>query len=133
MISRHLFPKAFVINTFSMTRMLILLGLTGRSVMAAEVGIVQAATVSLFYAFSANARSLILNQQHPVDAADILYFRVLLLLPLSIAAYFLSSVAMEVELTIVVALILRQPRNQCGSTRRRLPEAKTAAHWFAFN
>ncbi|WP_404359045.1 hypothetical protein [Methylotuvimicrobium sp. KM1] len=94
--------------------------------MATEVGIVQAATVALFYAFSANARSLILNQHTPVAAVDILHFRVLLLLPLSIAAYFLSSVAMEVELTIVVALILRQPRNQCRSTRRRLPEAKTA-------
>ncbi len=108
MVSSNLFPIAFVINTFSMTGVLILLGLSGRSEMATEVGIVQAATVALFYAFSANARSLILNQHNPVAAADILHFRVLLLLPLSIAAYFLSSVAMEVDLTLVLALILRR-------------------------
>lgn len=108
MDTRYLFPIAFVINAFAMTGVLILLGLSGRSEMAAEVGIIQAATIALFYAFSANARSLILNQQAPVNAADVLYVRILLLLPLSFAAYFLSSAAMEVELVLVAALILRR-------------------------
>ena len=71
MITRYLFPLAFMLNAFAMTGILIILGLTGNNAMAAEVGIVQAATIALFYAFSANARSLMLNQQSPGDSADI--------------------------------------------------------------
>lgn len=108
MTSRYLFPLAFMLNAFAMTGILIILGLAGNNAMAAEVGIVQAATIALFYAFSANARSLMLNQQSPVDVADILYIRVLLLLPLSIAAYYLSSAVIEVELMLVLALIIRR-------------------------
>lgn len=108
MASRYFFPLAFVLNAFAMTGVLILLGLAGNTEMAAEVGIIQAATVALFYAFSANARSLILNQESPLDPRDVLYIRLLLILPLSIAAYFLSAAAMEVEWLLALALILRR-------------------------
>lgn len=108
MASKFFFPLAFVMNAFAMTGVLILLGLAGNTAMAAEVGIIQAATVALFYAFSANARSLILNQQSPVDPRDVLYIRVLLILPLSTAAYLLSIAAMEVEWMLAIALILRR-------------------------
>lgn len=108
MATKLLFPLAFVLNAFAMTGVLILLGLAGENAMAAEVGIIQAATIALFYAFSANARSLILNQQSSVDASDVLYIRSLLLLPLSVAAYYLSSAAIEVEYLLAVSLIFRR-------------------------
>lgn len=104
----YLFSTAYMLNAFAMTSVLILLGLAGHNSMAAEVGIIQAATVALFNAFSANARSLILNKQSPVDSADILYIRLLLLVPLSVTAYYLSSAAMDVELLLALALIIRR-------------------------
>ena len=55
-----IFPLAFLLNTFSMAAMLLLVGMFGRSEIAADIGLVQGATLALFYALSGNARNLIL-------------------------------------------------------------------------
>lgn len=104
--------------------------------MAAEVGIIQAATVALFYAFSANARSLILNQQAPLDAADVLYIRMLLLLPLSVTAFFLSTAVMQVELILVIVLIIRRAVEWLQEVRLSKEElmgnTKVAGHYVVY-
>lgn len=95
-------------NSFAMTVLLIVLGLTGKSSMAAEVGIVQGATLALLYAFSANARSLILSKSGAVSAYSIAIWRLFLLMPLAIISYWLSVNAAGVEALLAVILIARR-------------------------
>lgn len=102
------FPLAFMANTFAMTCLLIALGLTGNSVMAAEVGIVQGATLALLYAFSANARSLILGKSATVSAYSVAIWRLSLLVPLAILSYWLSVNAAGVGALLAIILIARR-------------------------
>lgn len=95
-MSRHslrtlfVFPLAAVFNSFSMTALLLVVGVVGRSELAADIGLVQGATLALFYAFSANARNLILSDMEGCAAITLLRARCLLALPLAGAAYYLS-------------------------------------------
>jgi len=104
----YLFPIAFMFNTFAMTAFLVVLALVGKSTMAADVGIVQGATLALFYAFSANARSVILNPTSRIWVRSILLGRLLLLGPLGILALYLSVYLTDVAGIFALALILRR-------------------------
>jgi hypothetical protein len=104
----YIFPAAFMANTFAMTILLVILGLADKVVMAADIGIVQGATLALFYAFSANARSLILNPASKISAQSIMASRLILLAPLAVAAYLLSVVIAGVEQFVTIILILRR-------------------------
>lgn len=95
-------------NSFAMTVLLIVLGLTGKSYMAAEVGIVQGATLALLYAFSANARSLILGKSATASAYAVTIWRLFLLVPLAIISYWLSVNAAGVEALLAIILIARR-------------------------
>lgn len=95
-------------NSFAMTILLIVLGLTGKSAMAAEVGIVHGATLALLYAFSANARSLILSKSATVSAYSVVIWRLTLLLPLAAISYWLSVSAAGVEALLAIILIARR-------------------------
>lgn len=95
-------------NSFAMTGLLIILGLTGNAVMAAEIGLVQGATLALLYAFSANARSLILSKSGAVSARSMMIARLLLLAPLSAISYWLSVNAGGVESSLAFILIARR-------------------------
>ena len=103
-----IFSAAFMANSFSMTGLLIVLSLAGDSAFAADVAIVQAATLALFYALSGNARNLILNQNSSVTAQAVLSNRLVLLMPLAVAAYWLSAVMANVPSSIAIVLILRR-------------------------
>lgn len=104
----YLFPIAFMVNTYAMTILLVVLGLADKVALAAEIGIVQGATLALFYAFSANARSLILNPSSGISAQSVMASRLLLLVPLAGAAYLLSVVPAGVDWLLAIALILRR-------------------------
>ncbi|MDO9216141.1 MAG: hypothetical protein Q7U14_02645, partial [Lacisediminimonas sp.] len=54
------FPLATLLNAFSMTALLIIIGVSGRPELAVSIGLVQGAALATFYVFSANARNLIL-------------------------------------------------------------------------
>ena len=104
----YLFPAAFMVNTYAMTILLVVLGLADKVALAAEIGIVQGATLALFYAFSANARSLILNPSSGISAQSVMASRLILLVPLASAAYLLSVVPAGVDWLLAIALILRR-------------------------
>jgi len=104
----YLFPLAILINALSMTVLLIGLGLSGQPALAADLGIVQGVTVALFYSFSANARSLVLNPTAQVSVGNLLVGRLILLVPLSVGAWYLSVHLAHVEWVLAVALILRR-------------------------
>lgn len=97
-----------MVNTFAMTLLLVSLGLAGESELAAEIGIVQGATLALFYAFSANARSLILNESSQYSAGAIMLSRIVLVIPLALIAYWLSVKVAGVPYLLASVLILRR-------------------------
>lgn len=102
-----IFPMAVMANTFAMTALLIAVGLSGKSSLAADIGIVHGAAVALFFAFSANARSLILSKSSPVSAKSIMLVRLILLMPLSVVSYFLS-VGAGVASSLAIVLVFRR-------------------------
>lgn len=104
----YLFPLAFVLNSLATMGLLIALSLAGKSLVAADIGIVHGATLALFYAFSANARNVILNPASRISLRAILLARLLLLAPLGIAAFSFSVYVAGAETWLAVALILRR-------------------------
>ena len=59
------FPAAALLNSFSTTALLLVFGLAGHPEVVADIAVVQAASLALFYAFSANARNLVLADVGP--------------------------------------------------------------------
>ncbi|NIM39982.1 MAG: hypothetical protein GTN84_02285 [Hydrogenophaga sp.] len=109
-----LFPAAALFNSFSMTALLMAIGLTGDATLAAEIGIVQAATLALFFAFSANARGLILADHQGHVAPNLLRNRLLLLLPLGAVAAFLSVGIGGTPTMLAAVLIFRRMAEWIG-------------------
>jgi glycosyltransferase involved in cell wall biosynthesis len=103
-----MFPLAYLSVTHSIPALLILLGLTGRPELAAEVAVISGATIATFYAFSANTRALILAGSESVTLRDIVASRLILVLPLGIAAVVLSAVSPAVNLSLAGILVLRR-------------------------
>ena len=104
----YIFPLAFAINFFAMTGFMVILGLLGKSELAADIGIVQAVTLALFYAFSANARNLILNPSSRISIRELLFTRIILLFPLGAIAFFLSVSLTGVNWLLAIILIIRR-------------------------
>lgn len=104
----YLFPFAFALNFFSMTGFMIVLGLFGKPTLAADFGIVQGATMALFYAFSANARNLLLNDASKVAFNDVFSVRIILLAPLSAISLFLSVGLANISILLAILLIFRR-------------------------
>ena len=102
------FPVAALFNSFSMTGLLLLFGLAGQRETAADIGLVQAATLALFFAFSANARNLVLGDESGRSAAELLSLRLLLMLPLAGAAYVLSVQIGNASPLLALVLITRR-------------------------
>jgi len=102
------FPLAFLFNNSAITLLLIFVGLTGNPVMAAEIAIIHASTQALFFAFSANARNLILGRDSLLGAHDLLRVRMLLVLPLSVMAFFLVDYVIEINIFLVIFIIARR-------------------------
>lgn len=108
-MSLLLYPAAFMANTFAMMLVMIGLSLFGEPALAADFGLVHGATVALFYAFSGNARSLILADSHGgVSAAGILRLRLMILLPLSILAFMLCIGVIDGGWPFVLMLVVRR-------------------------
>lgn len=102
------FPAAFLANTFTVTGMMIVLGLAGQPELAADFGIVHAATVALLHSFSGNARSIILNPVSTIPVATVFATRATLLLPLGLLSWLLSSHLANVEALLALILVLRR-------------------------
>ena len=104
----YLFPLAFMMNTFSMTALMVILGLCGHVSLAADIGIMQGAMTALFFSFSANGRSLILGSSVDRASHTLFWGRVLLIAPLAVASYALGALPVEADMALIVALIVRR-------------------------
>ncbi|HLX79302.1 MAG TPA: glycosyltransferase family 2 protein [Burkholderiales bacterium] len=103
-----LYVAAYLALTQAMTGLLIFAGLFGRSELAAEIGIVQAATLATFFAFSGNARNLILTDRASVQRGAILAARLALLLPLGAGAALLCTIVARVDPAMIFVLVARR-------------------------
>ena len=103
-----LYAGAYLVLTQAMTALLVCAGLFGRSELAAEIGIAQAATLATFFAFSGNARNLILSERTEVPARAILAARMALLLPLGAAAVLLCTIVGRLDPALMLVLIVRR-------------------------
>lgn len=106
--SRYAFPAAASINFFSITALLVVAGITGKEVLAAEIGVLQAAIAAVFLSLSGNARSIILSGSHGRDERDIFAFRMLVLPLAVIVAYVLIEGAVEVPGLLIFSFIVRK-------------------------
>lgn len=97
-----------MMNTFTMTALMVILGLSGQSHLAADVGIIQGAITALFLSFSANARSIILNPSSHLSIDSISRTRLVLIFPLATASYFLSALPSDADTLLIIALVLRR-------------------------
>ncbi|MBS3955549.1 MAG: hypothetical protein KGZ88_21610 [Methylomicrobium sp.] len=102
------FPLAIMANMLSMTAMLILFSLAGMNHLSADIAIAQAATTALFFAFSGNARTTVLASSSSALAKSIFDLRLILLVPISILAFWLTSTLGGVEQYLAGVLILRR-------------------------
>jgi hypothetical protein len=101
------FPAAVTANTFSVTGLMVVLGLSGNPEMAADFGIVHGAAIALFYSFSANARNILLNRKSAISPSLILGTRLLLFLPLALISLWLSVHFGRVEVLLATVLVMR--------------------------
>lgn len=104
----YIFSVAAMANMLSMTAMLILLSMAGKSHLAADLGIIQASTSALFYTFSANARNIILATSNSGLAKSIFNIRAILLAPLIVAAFWMNSAVSDIEPLFAAAMVLRR-------------------------
>ncbi|NIP30747.1 MAG: hypothetical protein GTO02_12670, partial [Candidatus Dadabacteria bacterium] len=107
-LKRFIFSVAIALNMFSTTAFLIVLSLLGKYEVAADVGIIQGATLAVFMAFSANARNLVLGDKSGQILKQLFEYRLLLLFPLSLVAYVLSKNVIETVSFLALLLILRR-------------------------
>ena len=91
-----------------MTALVVIQGLAGNQELAADIALVQGAALAFFYAFSANARSLILGATSESTASVFLKTRLLLALPLGLGVLWLSITISEVALWLAAPLVLRR-------------------------
>ena len=129
----YLFPLAFLLNASSMTILLIAVGVMGRPELAAEIAIVQGATLAIFFAFSANARSIILGESSKISWLLILRSRVVLLAPLGAAALVISLYLTDATPALALALVLRRCSEWISEiylARREREKNYGSAQWF---
>ncbi len=129
------FPLAALFNSYAMTGLLLMFGLAGASETAADIGLVQAATLALFYAFSANARNFVLADASGRAAADLLRARLLLMAPLAAATWMLAVNIGGAAGLLTGVLILRRLAEWLGeiglAVQERDVEASVARKYLA--
>jgi hypothetical protein len=116
-----------------MTILLIAVGVMGQSELAADIAIVQGATLAVFYAFSANARSIILGDSSKISWLQILRSRVLLMAPLGGAALVICLYLTDAPSLLALALVLRRCSEWISEiylARRERENDYTSALWF---
>lgn len=105
---RWLFPFVYLTVTHSTVGLMVLVGLLGNPVLAADIALAHGATVATFHALSANTRMLILGQSSAVRLADVVRMRALLVVPLASAAFFLATAGTGVPVWLALAVVVRR-------------------------
>lgn len=107
-MKHYFFPVSLAFNAFSLPLIVVCAGLAGRSELAADVSLAQAAMIALFYSLSGNARNLILKSTDKDAERSIMQLRLLSAPVLAAAALLVSVHLSKVDVFISAAVVLRQ-------------------------
>jgi hypothetical protein len=107
-VKHYLFPLSFAFNTFSLSLLVVIAGLTGHPAMAADLSLAQAGMVMFFSSLSGNARNLILKSPDGRIEKSIVQLRLLSAPVLAVAALSVSVSLSKVSLGLALALVIRQ-------------------------
>lgn len=121
------FPLAALLNSFSTTALLLIFGLAGHTEVAADIALVQAASLALFYAFSANARNLVLADKESGGksaSGTLLKIRAALMFPLAFATYIFGVVVGGAAASVASVLIVRRVTEWIGEIALACHERK---------
>jgi len=110
----YIYSSAILLNSFSMTALMMVCGLAGAPGLTADIAVVQGATLALFYAFSANTRNVIFADPSGSATHLMLRTRLFLIGPLAILSFILSSVIGSVDGALALVLILRRSSEWVG-------------------
>ena len=113
-IGMLVFPVAIALSLFSTTAFLIVLAILGNAELAAEVGVVQGASLGVFLAFSANGRNLILSAPNASRFLDLVRLRLFLVPLLCVGVWLLGTWVVPVEQWLVGGLVLRRALEWLG-------------------
>lgn len=102
------FPLAIASNLFSVTALLIFFGVSGNSSLAADIGIIQGVSLTIFLAFSGNSRNLILRKSTDISYGQLVRFRVFFVLPFGALVYLVCQSFPELPESLVITLIVRR-------------------------
>ena len=97
---------SYMTLTYSISGLLVILGIFGKHEMAADVAIVQGSVLATFYVLSGDARHLILADK--ANAHKVLFFRLVWIIPLAAISYFMSFNIGHVGMGLASSLILRR-------------------------
>ena len=103
-----IFAASLALNGAALSLAVVLLSVFGHSHLAADLALVQGATLAIFQVFSANGRSLVMRAKSRNSALTIIRLRVFLLVPLGIAALVLAVFVSKVQLVFASVVILRR-------------------------
>lgn len=107
-MTAYLFPINFAFNSFSLSLIVVVAGLSGHHALAADLSLAQAAMIALFFGLSANARNLILKSSDGEIENSLIKMRLLSALPLAAAAFAVSVLLSKVGVLISAAIVVRQ-------------------------
>ncbi len=110
----YIYSSAILLNSFSMTALMMVCGLAGAPGLTADIAVVQGATLALFFAFSANTRNVIFADPSGCATHLMLRTRLFLLVPLAILSFILSSVIGSVDAALALVLIARRSSEWIG-------------------
>ena len=96
----------YIFLTYSITGVLVILGLSGKYSLASDVAIIQGAALATFYVLSGDSRHLILTDKR--SAHEILFFRLIFFFPLAVISFYISGVTGRLDESILFGLIIRR-------------------------
>ena len=106
-MKKHTFPLCFLLNTLSLSLLIIAFSFSGNDVFAAEISVMQAAISGLLYAFSSNARVTILSGT--TNAFEkLLVLRFYILIPVVCVSFFLVGSIGEYSKFLFYVILFRR-------------------------
>ena len=102
------FPIAYALNFSSVTILMIILSLSGQSILSADLAILGAITFFIFQSFSGNSRNILLNKSLVISYNEVIKIRLILVLPLILFVYFITNSLSEINFYLILLVTLRK-------------------------
>jgi len=106
-MKKHIFPLCFLLNSLSLSLIVIAFSFSGNDIFAAEISVIQAAISGLLYAFSSNSRVTILSGNANIFR-KLLVLRIYILVPVVCLSYFLVGAIGDFNFFLFYVILFRR-------------------------